>query len=93
MALKEHVTAQEYDQTLRDTVNAYYEHAINDPNMSQDEALSSTVQMAEEYLAASEEFQAEMAEQEAAGEVAGEVGGGESVSSEGGIDGGDGGIE
>ena len=46
------------NQSLRDTVNAYYTHALNDPNMSTEEdALKSTGEMAEKYLEAVEEFQ------------------------------------
>ncbi len=44
-----HVTREEYDATLRSSVNQYYEHAMNDPNMSKEEAISSTAQMAENY--------------------------------------------
>ena len=52
------VSLEEYNQSLRDSVNAYYQHAMNDPNMSQDEAISSTAQTAENYLNAVDEFQA-----------------------------------
>ena len=45
------------NQSLRDTVNAYYTHALNDPNMSTEDALKSTGEMAEKYLEAVEEFQ------------------------------------
>ena len=34
------VTEEEYNQALRDAVNEYYEHALNDPTMSQEEALT-----------------------------------------------------
>lgn len=51
------VTMEEYDQTLRDTVNAYYTHAINDPSMSNEDALKSTGETAEKYLGATQEFQ------------------------------------
>lgn len=51
------VSLQEYNQTLRDSVNAYYTHAMNDPNMSNEEALKSTGEMAEQYLDAVQEFQ------------------------------------
>lgn len=60
MALKSSVSLEEYDQTLRDSVNAYYEHAMNDPSMSKDEAIASTSAMAEEYLNAVDEFQTNM---------------------------------
>lgn len=51
------VSLQEYNQTLRDSVNAYYTHAMNDPNMSNEDALKSTGEMAEQYLDAVQEFQ------------------------------------
>lgn len=104
MALRTSVTAQEYDQTLRAAVNAYYEHAINDPSMSREEAINSTAQMAEQYLAASEEFQAnlenasmtnETGNELSAESVGNEVGGNEAGGIEdGGMEGGDtGGID
>ena len=51
------VSLEEYNQTLRDSVNAYYTHATNDPNMSNEDALKSTGEMAEQYLDAVQEFQ------------------------------------
>ena len=51
------VSLEEYNQTLRDSVNAYYTHAMNDPNMSKEDALKSTGEMAEQYLDAVQEFQ------------------------------------
>ena len=48
---------EKYNQTLRDSVNAYYTHAMNDPNMSNEDALKSTGEMAEQYLDAVQEFQ------------------------------------
>lgn len=51
------VSLEEYNQSLRDSVNAYYTHAINDPSMSREDALKSTGEMAEKYLEAVEEFQ------------------------------------
>ena len=99
MALNDKVTLDQYDQTLRDAVNAYYEHAMNDPSMSKEEALESTAQMAENYLAATEEFQDSMAAEQTAEstQVATEVGNevsndGLEGGSEGGLDS-DGGIE
>ena len=53
------VTLDEYNQTLRDSVNAYYVHAQNDPNMTQDQVIESTAEMSEAYLNAVDEFQAE----------------------------------
>lgn len=51
------VSLEEYNQILRDSVNAYYTHAMNDPNMSNEDALKSTGEMAEQYLDAVQEFQ------------------------------------
>lgn len=51
------VSLEEYNQTLRDSVNAYYTHAMNDPNMSNEDAIKSTGEMAENYLDAVQEFQ------------------------------------
>ena len=52
------VTLDEYNQGLRDSVNAYYQHALNDPTMSQEDAITSTAQMSENYLNSVEAFQA-----------------------------------
>ena len=54
------VTLAEYNQSLRDAVNAYYEHARNELNMSVEEASLSTYEMSERYLIAVEEFQADV---------------------------------
>lgn len=51
------VSLEEYNQSLRDAVNAYYSHAINDPSMRREDALKSTGEMAEKYLDAVQEFQ------------------------------------
>ena len=51
------VSLEEYNHTLRDSVNANYTHAMNDPNMSNEDALKSTGEMAEQYLDAVQEFQ------------------------------------
>ena len=51
------VSLEEYNHTLRDSVNAYYTHAMNDPNMSNEDDLKSTGEMAEQYLDAVQEFQ------------------------------------
>lgn len=51
------VSLEEYNQTLRDSVNAYYTHAMNDPDMSSEDALKSTSEMAEQYLDAVQEFE------------------------------------
>ena len=53
------VTFEEYNQSLRDTVNAYYEHAMQDPSMTEEDAIQSTAEMSEKYLDAVEEFQQE----------------------------------
>ncbi|MCB6301678.1 hypothetical protein LI271_10240 [Lachnospiraceae bacterium 210521-DFI.5.20] len=53
------VTLEEYNQSLRDTVNAYYEHAMQDHSMTEEEAIQSTAEMSEKYLDAVEEFQQE----------------------------------
>lgn len=51
------VSLEEYNATLRGSVNAYYEHAMNDPTMSKEEAIKSTAEMSEKYLEAVQEFQ------------------------------------
>ena len=51
------VKLERYSQNLRDQVNEYYMHAMNDPSMTQEEALSSTYEMAERSLEAVEEFE------------------------------------
>ena len=51
------VSLEEYNHTLRDSVNAYYTPAMNEPNMSNEDALKSTGEMAEQYLDAVQEFQ------------------------------------
>ena len=53
------VTLEEYNQSLRDTVNAYYEHAMQDPSRTEEDAIQSTAEMSEKYLDAVEEFQQE----------------------------------
>lgn len=90
MALNGKVTASEFDQTLRAAVNAYYEHALNDPSMSKEEAMKSTYEMAERYLNAVDGFNANV-EAEQAAEVAGEVG--MEAGETGGLQGDTGGVE
>ncbi|MCI8582930.1 MAG: hypothetical protein HFH13_07350 [Dorea sp.] len=51
------VSLEEYDTTLRSSVNAYYEHVMNDPTMSKEETIKSTAEMSEKYLDAVQEFQ------------------------------------
>ena len=81
-----HVTREQYDQTLRDSVNQFYEHQMNDPNVSQEEAIESTSQMAESYHNAMDEFDSNL---EAAEAQANE---GIDGGTDGGMDGGDGGM-
>lgn len=52
------VSLEEYNQSLRDSVNSYFQHAMNDPTVSQEEAIRTTGEMAEQYLDAVGEFQA-----------------------------------
>ena len=51
------VTLEEYNQSLRESVTAYYEHAVNNSVMSKEEAIQSTAEMSENYFSAVEEFQ------------------------------------
>lgn len=51
------VTIEDYDNSMRATVNAFYEHAKNDPSLSHDEAVAQTGQMAENYLNTMDELQ------------------------------------
>lgn len=51
------VSLEEYDATLRSSVNAYYEHVMNDPTMSKEETIKSTAEVSEKYLDAVQEFQ------------------------------------
>ena len=66
------VTLEEYNQTLRDAVNAYYIHAINDPNISHDEAIRLTMEMSERYLNEVEYFQEAQNEQMQISDAAGQ---------------------
>lgn len=61
------VSLEEYNATLRGSVNAYYEHAMNDPTMSKEEAIKSTAEMSEKYIDAVQEFQESQGMQTAAG--------------------------
>lgn len=61
------VSLEEYNTTLRDSVNAYYEHAMNDPTMSKEEAIKSTAEMSEKYIDAVQEFQESRGMQTTAG--------------------------
>ena len=56
--LEQHVTKEEYDSTLRKSVNKFYEHELNNPSTSKEEVLSSTSAMAEEYINAVDAFDA-----------------------------------
>lgn len=51
------VTVEQYNNSLRDAVNAYYVHAMSDPSISKEEAIATTAQMSEQYLEAVEDFQ------------------------------------
>lgn len=62
MDLYKPVTLEEYNQTLRDSVNNYYLHA--NLNMSHEDALISTGQMSERYLNSVEEFNMKAEESE-----------------------------
>ena len=61
------VSLEEYNATLRDSVNAYYEHAMNDPTISKEEAIKSTAEMSEKYIDAVQEFQESQGMQTTAG--------------------------
>lgn len=61
------VSLEEYNATLRDSVNAYYEHSLNDPTMSKEEAIKSTAEMGEKYIDAVQEFQESQGMQTTAG--------------------------
>lgn len=89
------VSREEYDQTLRNSVNAYYEHAMNDPSMSKEEVIQSTGEMAENYENAMAEFDAaqeaqatETAETGVESEADASVDGGIDGGDDGGMDGG-----
>lgn len=89
-----HVSREEYNQSLRDSVNAYYEYAMN--HMPQEEAIQSTAEMAERYETEMEAF--DTAQANAAAEESASVSEAAGVSDEGGVseDGGvndDGGID
>lgn len=47
---------EEYDKTLRDQVNKYYEHLKNDPSLSNEDVMRMTEEMSEKYLTAVEEY-------------------------------------
>ena len=44
------VSVEEYDKTLRDQVNKYYEHLKNDPSLSNEDVMRMTEEMSEKYL-------------------------------------------
>ena len=48
------VSVEEYDKTLRDQVNKYYEHLKNDPSLSNEDVMRMTEEMSEKYLTAVE---------------------------------------
>lgn len=83
------VSLEEYNAALRNSVNAYYEHAINDPTMSKEEAIKSTAEMSEKYIGAVQEFQESQGMQTTAGDTAvdsGVSGGGIGDNEPGGVD-------
>lgn len=51
------VSLDEYNQSVRHSVNSYYEHANNDPSMSKEDVLRTSYEMSEKYLTAVEELQ------------------------------------
>lgn len=61
------VSLEEYNATLRGSVNAYYEHAMNNPTMSKEEAIKSAAEMSEKYIDAVQEFQESLGMQTNAG--------------------------
>ena len=50
------VTLEQYDKTLRDQVNRYYEHLKNNPSLSREDVMRMTSEMSEKYLASVEEY-------------------------------------
>ena len=83
------VSLDEYNTALRDSVNAYYVHAMNDPTMSKEEAIKSTAEMSEKYMNAVQEFQESQGMQTTAGDTAvdsGVSGGGIGDDDSGGVD-------
>ncbi len=50
------VTENQANTTLRDSVNKFYEHEMNDSSVSQQEALQNTATMTEGYLNYMENF-------------------------------------
>ena len=61
------VSLEEYNATLRGSVNAYYDHAMNDPTMSKEESIKSIAEMGEKYIDAVQEFQESQEMQTTAG--------------------------
>lgn len=56
------VTREQFEASLHNSVNNYYEHALNDPQMTQEEAIAETAQMSENHFEALAEFDAAEAE-------------------------------
>lgn len=65
--LNKPVSLEEYNASLRSSVNAYYGHTMNDSAMSKEEAIKSTAEMSEKYLDAVQEFQETQGMQSTAG--------------------------
>ena len=53
-------TFEQYSSTLHETVNNFYTHEMNDPGVTQEEAISSTAQMSENYINAVNDYNADM---------------------------------
>lgn len=56
------VTLEEYNQSLRDSVNGFYSHSMNNPSISSDQTIKETSEMAENYHEAVEQFQNDIGE-------------------------------
>lgn len=59
--LDKHVTREEYNSALRNSVNSYYEHEKSNPNVLQEEVNENAAEMSENYISALEEFDAAQA--------------------------------
>ena len=85
------VTIEEYKSTLNNTLNGFYTHSLNDPSISNEEAIAQTSQVAENSLIAVEEFEADSQAEAAAGESASaSIGSDVGEGFDGGEDGGEG---
>lgn len=50
------VSREQFEATLHDSVNSYYQHALNDPQLLYEEVVAETSQMAEQHFDAIAEF-------------------------------------